>query len=207
MRLAARSTMIAGVLSIAAIGAPAASAGVGPGPPTAAQAGPVAPPILRVARASELAAINRAEAQRDAAGSYSPPAGARYSSADTGAYLGPHQRVSVNPSTATQAGPVGPPILRVARASELAAINHAEAQARAAVSYSPPAGARYSSADTNAYATFAHPVAASAPTVKAPGAGFDYGAAAVGAGLAVAIIALITAGGLAVRRRRQPQFG
>jgi hypothetical protein len=142
MRLAARSTMIAGVLSIAAIGAPAASAGVGPGPPTAAQAGPVAPPILRVARASELAAINRAETQERAAGSYSPPA-----------------------------------------------------------------GARYSSAETDAYAWFAHPVAASASTVKAPGEGFDYGAAAVGAGLAVAIIVLIAAGGLAVRRRRQPQFG
>ncbi len=106
----------------------------------------------------------------------------------------------------TQAGPVGPPILRVARASELAAIHRAEAQSAAAGSYSPPAGARYSSADTDAYAASVHPVAASAPTVKAPGDGFDFGAAAVGAGLAVAIIVLITAGGLAVRRRRQPQF-
>ena len=107
----------------------------------------------------------------------------------------------------TQAGPVGPPSLRVARASELAAIHRAEAQWAAAGSYSAPAGARYSSADTDAFAASAHPVAVSAPTVKAPGAGFDYGAAAVGAGLAVAIIVLVTAGGLAVRRRRQPQFG
>ena len=107
----------------------------------------------------------------------------------------------------TQGGPVGPPILRVARASERAAIGRVEAQREAARSYSPPVGARYSSADTDAYAAFARPVAANAPTVKAPGDGFDYGAAAVGAGVAVAIVALITAGGLVVRRRRQPQYG
>ena len=100
-----------------------------------------------------------------------------------------------------------PPILRPARASELAAIHRAEAQWAAALSYSLPAGARYSSADIDAYAAVAHPVAASAPTVKAPGDGFDFGAAAVGAGLAVAIIVLITAGGLALRRRREPQYG
>jgi hypothetical protein len=100
-----------------------------------------------------------------------------------------------------------PPILRPARASELAAIHRAEAQRQAALSYRAPAGARYSSADTGAYAAVAHPVAASAPTVKAPGDGFDFGAAAVGAGLAVAIIVLITVGGLALRRRRQPQYG
>jgi hypothetical protein len=215
MRLTARTRIIAGALSIAAIAAPAASARVGPGPhqrvsvnlSTATKAGPNAPPILRVARASELAAINRAEVQREAARSYSPPAGARYSSADTAAYLGPRERVSVNSSTATQGGPVGPPILRVARASELAAIDRVEAQRQAALSYSPPAGARYSSADTDAYAAVAHPVASRASTVKAPGEGFDYGAAAVGAGLAAAIIVLIAAGGLVVRRRRQPQYG
>lgn len=163
MRLSARSTMIAGVLSIAAILAPAASARINlVEPATSAQGQPTTSgPVVRP---------------------------------------NPHRQTS-------QSTPVGPPILRVARASELAAIKHPEAQARATLSYSPPAAARYSSADTNAYATFAHPVAASAPTVKAPGGGFDYGAAAVGAGLAVAIIVLITAGGLAVRRRRQPQFG
>jgi hypothetical protein len=100
-----------------------------------------------------------------------------------------------------------PPILRPARASELAAIHRAEAQQAAALSYSAPAGARYSSADTDAYAAVARPVAVSAPAVKAPGDGFDFGAAAVGAGLAVAIIGLITVGGLALRRRRQPQYG
>ena len=162
MRLAARSTMIVGVLSIAAILAPAASARFDLEPATSTQGQPTtSSPVVR------------------------PNA---------------YQRTS-------QSTPVGPPILRVARGSEAAAINHAEAQERAALSYSPPAGARYSSAGTDAYAAVGHPVAASAPTVKAPGAGFDYGAAAVGAGLAVAIIALITAGGLVLRRRRQPQFG
>jgi hypothetical protein len=108
----------------------------------------------------------------------------------------------------TQAGPVGPPILRVARASELATIHRAEVQREAARSYGPAAAARrYSSAETGAYAAFAHPVAAGAPTVKAPGDGFDFGAAAVGGGLAVAIIVLVGAGGLALRRRRQPQYG
>jgi hypothetical protein len=100
-----------------------------------------------------------------------------------------------------------PPILRPARASERAAINRAEAQREAARSYSAPAGARYSSAETDAYAAVARPVAASGPVVKAPGDGFDYGAAAVGAGFAVGVIALIAAGGIAVRRRRQPQYG
>jgi hypothetical protein len=100
-----------------------------------------------------------------------------------------------------------PPILRPATASELAAIKRAEAQREAARSYSAPAGARYSSADTDAYAAVARPVAASGPVVKAPGAGFDYGAAALGAGFTVGIVVLIAAGGIAVRRRRQPQYG
>jgi hypothetical protein len=100
-----------------------------------------------------------------------------------------------------------PPILRPERASELAAIKRAEAQREAASSYRPPAGARYSSADTDAYAAIARPVAASGPVVKAPRAGFDYGAAALGAGFTVGIVVLIGAGGIAVRRRRQPQYG
>ena len=62
-------------------------------------------------------------------------------------------------------------------------------------------------ADVDAYAGVARPVAAIGPVVKAPGDGFDYGAAAIGAGFAVGIIVLITAGGIAVRRRRQPQYG
>ena len=107
----------------------------------------------------------------------------------------------------TQSGSVGPPTLPVARAAELAAIHRAAELREAARSYSLPQAAHYNNAAFNAYATLAHPVAASSPTVKAPDDGFDYGAAAVGAGLAVTIIVLITAGGLIVRRRRRPQYG
>ena len=162
MRLAARSTMIAGVLSIAAILAPVSSARLNLEPATTAHGQP-----------TTSGSVVRSN---------------------------PDQRTS-------RSTPVGPPILRVARGPEAAAIHRAEAQARAAVSYSPRAGARYSSGEIGAYAALAHPVAASSSPVKAPGAGFDYGAAAVGAGLAVVIVVLISAGGLAVRRRRQPQFG
>jgi hypothetical protein len=161
MRLPARSTMIAGVLSIAAILAPAASARLKLEPVTTAQGQPTA-----------LSSVVRPN---------------------------PDQQFA-------RSTPGGPPILRVARASELAVIHRAEAQERAAVSYSPPAGALYSSADTAAYAAVASPVAASSSPVKAPGAGFDYGAAAVGAGFAVALIMMISAGAFAVRRRRHPQF-
>jgi hypothetical protein len=95
-----------------------------------------------------------------------------------------------------------PPILEPARASDLATIKQAEAESDAAHSYTVPAGARYSSAETDAYATDARPVAAPGPA----SGGFDYGDAAIGAGFAVAIIALIAAGGLAVRRRRHPEY-
>jgi hypothetical protein len=118
----------------------------------------------------------------------------------------PSQVVRPNPDQqTTQTSPVTPPILRTARASELAAINRANAQEQAALSYRPPATARYSSADTKAYARTIHPVAASAPTLKAPGGGFDYGDAAIGAGITAAIALLLTAGTLTVRRRSQPQ--
>ena len=107
----------------------------------------------------------------------------------------------------TQSGSVGPPILPVARAAETAAIARAEAQRKAAHSYSLPDGARYSSAAFNAYAALTHPVAASTPTVKVTGDGFDYGAAGVGAGLTATILAVFTVGGLVVRRHRGPQYG
>ena len=110
-----------------------------------------------------------------------------------------------NPDQQTQqVSPVGPPILWPARDSEIAAINRAKAQQRAALSYSPPATARYSSAVMNAFTPTARPVAVSAPTVKAPSDGFDYGDAAIGAAIAAAIAALAS-GTVAVRRRSQPQ--
>ena len=100
---------------------------------------------------------------------------------------------------------MGPPILPIARAAELAAINCAKQQREAARNYSLPQGAHSAAEPFNAYATLTRPVAASTPTVKAPDDGFDYRAAAVGAALAATIIVVMTAGGLAVRRRRQPQ--
>jgi hypothetical protein len=107
----------------------------------------------------------------------------------------------------TQSGSVGPPILPVARAAEVAALSGAKQQREPARTYSLPKSARYNSAPFNAYAALAHATVASSPRVKAPEDGFDYGAAAVGAGLALAIIAAIAAGGLVVRRRRPPQYG
>jgi hypothetical protein len=160
MRLAARSTMIAGVLSIAVILAPVASARFNLEPATSAPGQPTS----------------------------------------SSAVVLPNPDQQTSHST-----PVGPPILRAARGSEAAAINRAEAQERAAVSYRPPASAQYSSASINAYPATVRPVALSAPRIEAPGDGFDYGAAAIGAGITIAIAVLISAGTLATRRRSQPQ--
>jgi hypothetical protein len=46
-----------------------------------------------------------------------------------------------------------------------------------------------------------------APSVNEPSDGFDYGDAAVGAGIAAAIVLLAAAATLTVRRRHQPQHG
>jgi hypothetical protein len=100
---------------------------------------------------------------------------------------------------------VGPPILRAPRVSELRAINRAKVQEEAALSYRSPATARYSNAATSAYASIARPVAVTAPTVNPAGDGFHYGDAAIGAGISTAIVLLITAGTLTVRRRSEPQ--
>ena len=55
----------------------------------------------------------------------------------------------------------------------------------------------------NAYASAAPRVAGSTPISNAPSNGFDYGSAAVGAGLTGAIVLLMTAGTLTIRRRSQ----
>jgi len=116
MRLAARSTAIASALAITAIGAPAASARFDPAPigtaqsqtttsapvvrsnpdQQTAQSGPAAPPILRPARGSEQAALNRAQAAEARASSSGLPPTARYSSADLNAYAS-----TVHPVAAT----------------------------------------------------------------------------------------------------------
>jgi hypothetical protein len=95
-----------------------------------------------------------------------------------------------------------PPILRRARPSELAVIDRAEAREEGPLSHRVPSTARYSTAELNAYHRDAHPVAVSAPAIAAPGGGFHWGDAAVGAGggIAIAILAgALTAAGM--RRR------
>jgi hypothetical protein len=60
----------------------------------------------------------------------------------------------VNATTDNQGNPSAvPPILRPARPSELAQIRRAEAQERAKFYYRPPAGARYSNAEMDAFAS------------------------------------------------------
>ena len=102
-----------------------------------------------------------------------------------------------------QTGAGAPPILRPARASELPAINRAQAQEAQGLAYNLPRTARYSDTEMNAYASAAPRVAGSTPISNAPSNGFDYGSAAVGAGLTGAIVLLMTAGTLTIRRRSQ----
>jgi hypothetical protein len=90
-----------------------------------------------------------------------------------------------------------PPSLSRSQASELAAIDRAKAASLA--NDVPPQGA-YSTA---ALTTAATPLAA--PTLKAPSSGFDWGDAALGAGVAAAIGLLIAAASVAVRHRTEPR--
>ena len=116
-------------------------------------------------------------------------------------------RPALEPQPAAQASttnaqggqhPTGvPPSLSRSQASELAAIDRAKA--RAADDQVSPTGP-YSTA---ALTTAAIPVAS--PTLKAPGNGFDWGDAAVGAGVAAAIGILIAAASVAVRHRSEPR--
>ncbi len=96
-----------------------------------------------------------------------------------------------------------PPILPPARGSDLAATRRAEAQQARALSYSAPRTARYSGAELSAYGNAVHPTGVSTPKIGTPSNGFDWGDAAIGAGIAAAIGLLLTGGTLAVRRRSQ----
>jgi hypothetical protein len=102
-----------------------------------------------------------------------------------------------SPVQQAHAVPVAPSDSRWVPPSQLAAIERARAQALA--NHVPPSG-RYTGADTNAQATVSH----SNPATTS-GSGFDGSDAAIGAGIAAAIVLLITAGTLAVRQRRQPR--
>src|SRR6185312_2334289 len=83
---------------------------------------------------------------------------------------GPSPVVHPNPDQqATQSGPGVQPISHPPTPAQLAAIERLKGQAL--INHVPPNG-RHSSADAN---TRAHPVAAPAPTRKAPDNGFDWG--------------------------------
>ena len=113
---------------------------------------------------------------------------------------GPRPVVRPNPDQqATPSGSSVAPILHRAQASQIAATERAKEQALA--NHVPPNG-RQSNADVNAAV---HPIAAPAATLKAPDSGFDWGDAAIGAGIILTIALLITAGGFAVRQRSQPR--
>ena len=113
---------------------------------------------------------------------------------------GTRPEVHPNPDQqATQSGSGVPQIPHRVRASQLAATERAKEQALA--NHVPPNG-RYSNAEVN---TTAHPIAALAPTLKAPDNGFDWGDAAIGAGIIATLALLITAGSFAVRQRSQPR--
>jgi hypothetical protein len=119
---------------------------------------------------------------------------------------GPRPEVHANPDQQTpQTSRGAPPILRPARPSDLPAINRAQEQEAQRRSYTLPRTARYSNAEMNAYASAVHPVAVSTPVSDVPSNAFDYGAAAIGAGITGAIVLLITAGTLTIRRRSQPR--
>jgi hypothetical protein len=207
MRLATSSKALAITLAIAAVSAPGAHAGgllSGPAPD------PRAPPTRRrrASCGSTATSHPRHPSRRRALRPTAPrtgPTGLR------GAVPGGAQSTSV---ASTRPGSelvprarseAVAPILRPARASELAAINRAESQEADAFSYSLPRTARYSNADLNAYADAVHPVAVTTPAVGASSNGFDYGDAAIGAGSTAAILVLITAAGLVLCRRRQPR--
>jgi type IV secretory pathway VirB10-like protein len=109
--------------------------------------------------------------------------------------------VRPNPDQQTpQTVPVAPILQRVP-ASALAAVNRAKEHASA---YQVPASGGYSTAGLDASATVKAP-AVKAPTLSAPSNGFDWGDAAIGAGITAAIALMITAGSVAVRQRSEPR--
>ena len=167
MRLAARTTVIAGALVIAAITASAATAQFNLGPRQRLYVNPstgYATPALSQSQAGRRPEVHPS----------------------------PHRQIQ-------QAGLAAPPTTGLARRSPLTATEDPIQQALA--NHVPPSG-RQSNAKLNANATTGRPIAA-AQTLKAPSTDFDWGAAAIGAGIAAAIALLITAGTQVARQRSQ----
>lgn len=100
-----------------------------------------------------------------------------------------------NPQRTAQGAP---PILRSATPSELQSISRAEMPGLGShATY----GGVYSNAELNGYRV----AAVTPPRSSSTSNGFDYGDAAVGAGITGGIVLLLGAGGLTVRRHRQLQ--
>jgi hypothetical protein len=167
MRLAARSTVIAGALVIAVITASAATAQFNLGPRQRLYVNP--------STGYPTTALSQSQTTRP------------------GPEVHPSRHRQIQ-----QAGLVPPPTSGRARHSQLTAGESPFEQSLA--NHVPPSGRR-SNAELNANATTDRPIAA-APTLKAPSSDFDWGAAAIGAGIAAAIALLLTAGAQ-VRQRNQ----
>lgn len=99
-----------------------------------------------------------------------------------------------------QAGLAVPPIQTTADPSELRA---AEAQSALAHSYRPPTTGRYSNAGLTAHPKAAPTAAIAPPKPAAPSDSFRWSDAAIGAAIAMAIVLLVAAGTVVVRRRTQ----
>jgi hypothetical protein len=76
-------------------------------------------------------------------------------------------------------------------------------EAQAALAHSYKASPTVHSADLNAHPKVAPTAAVPEPRLAAQSDSFQWGDAAIGAGVAVAIVSLVTAGTLVVRRRTQ----
>jgi hypothetical protein len=112
-------------------------------------------------------------------------------------------RPAVRSTLAEQTSFATPAISRAAEAAQIAAHNRAEALKQRALAYSLPRTAPYSIANASE-PPFGRPVPGTAPAVVTPSDDFDYGDAEIGAAIATAIAALITAGALGLRSRSQP---
>ena len=169
MRLAARSTVIAGALVIAAMTASAATARFfDPDPHQWFYVNPSTGQATAVPTPQSQTTNPRPEVHRNL------------------------------DQPAVRTGPVAPATLHQARGSQVASISRAKEQALA--NHVPPTGR-----SRQAYANTAHPIATAPPTLKPTSNGFDWGDAAIGAGITAAIALVLTAGSLAVRQRSQPR--
>jgi hypothetical protein len=115
------------------------------------------------------------------------------SAASARAFEGAHHQ-TVQPSLAV------PPSPTTAQPSEPRAV---DAQAALAHSYRVPTTARYNNAELNARHKAAPTAVIPAPKAAAPSGGFHWADAAIGAAIAMAIVLLVTAGTVMVRRRTQ----